>query len=152
MRKGTILFVMLAWVLLGSVAKGQTPEVKFEEATILVGRHELKVQVALSDIQRERGLMNRTSVAPCDGMIFIFYKTEPVAFWMKDTLIPLEVGYFDGNNVLREIYHLKPKDLTPIRSKGAVRAALELPEGEFEKCGIKVGDKWDFEEGMQYRE
>jgi hypothetical protein len=95
--------------------------------------------------QLERGLMYRESLAPYDGMLFEFPYPRAVSFWMKDTQIPLEVGYFDYRGVLVEIYSMKPYDTTEIPSRSrAIRYALELPEGDFEARGLKIGDKIAF--------
>ncbi|NDE91687.1 MAG: hypothetical protein EB059_11250, partial [Alphaproteobacteria bacterium] len=138
MKKATMLFA-LAVLLMVSVTRAQAP-VSFAEAKITVGRHELRVQLAQTPQQCERGLMSRDSLTPWDGMVFIFDNPQPVAFWMKDTKIPLEVGFFDDGGVLQEIYALKPLDLTPIRSKADnIKYALELPAGGFVGRGLRIG-------------
>ena len=145
MGKWTMIFVVCA-VTLAPVAWAQpVPPADFPETTISVGDCVLNVQVAKSSEQLEYGLMNRKTVKPWDGMMFVFPSARPMTFWMKDTLIPLEVGYFDDRGILREVYHMKPKDLTPIRSKSVnVRYALELPEGDFEWREIKLGEVLSF--------
>jgi len=115
---------------------------RFGETTIQVSSKPLFVQTAITDLQHERGLMFRTTVAPYDGMIFIFKSPQKVAFWMKNTLIPLEVGYFNKEGILVEIHSMIPHDMTPIPSSHEdILYALELPIGDFARKGLKIGDK-----------
>lgn len=131
----------------GLVAWAQKP-VEFGEAVVHVGIQPLHVQVADTELARERGLMQRETVAPWDGMLFIFARPQGVSFWMKDTQIPLEVGYFDGTGVLQEIHPLMPYDTTPIKSaKDDILYALELPRGDFARWGLKIGQKLTIAQG-----
>ena len=139
MKKAAILFAFLAGTFLCA------QEVTYKEAALRVGDKTLHVQLADTPLTLEQGLMYRKTVLPYDGMIFVFSKPQQVAFWMKNTLIPLDVGYFDSKKVLREIYSMKPLDLTPILSKSRdIQYALELPAGDFVKKGLKVGDTVDY--------
>lgn len=116
--------------------------VEFAEAVVHVGVQPLHVQVADTEAARELGLMKRDAVAPWDGMLFVFPAPQAVAFWMKDTRVALEVGYFDKDGELKEIYPLEAMDTTPVKSiSEEILYALELPRGGFEKWGLKVGQK-----------
>ncbi len=136
MVRTILLFAMLA-----GVAFAQKP-VEFGEAVIHVGICPLNVQVADTEPARELGLMKRDSVLPWDGMLFVFQEPRAVAFWMKDTRMPLDVGYFDKNGELCEIYPLEPLNTTPVKSiHDDIGYALELPRGDFERWGLKIGQK-----------
>lgn len=86
-------------------------------------------EVAKTSGQRSRGLMNRTS-APKDGMLFVFPTSTTGGFWMKNTLVPLTIVFFDsaGNRVRKLSMVPCRKDPCPIYDPGrAYRFALELP-------------------------
>jgi uncharacterized membrane protein (UPF0127 family) len=97
-------------------------------------------EIARTDTERETGLMFRRSLADGEGMLFVFEKDEMLSFWMKNTLIPLSIAYIAYNGRILEIHDMKPQDLTPVRSGRSVRYALEVPQGWFERAGIKAGD------------
>ena len=91
---------------------------------------------------REKGLMFRKSLPPNGGMLFDFIEARPVAFWMKNTLIPLDMIFIDPagriTNVARQA---KPLDETPIPSDGDVRGVLEIRGGRAAELGIEAGDQ-----------
>jgi hypothetical protein len=101
----------------------------------------LNVEIAKTPAERERGLMNRTSMAENHGMLFIFPNDQHLSFWMKNTDIPLAIAYISQDGTIREIYHMKPHSLEAIQSDHSVRYALEVNEGEFARFGIKPGDR-----------
>ena len=72
-------------------------------------------------------------------MIFVYPRDERMSFWMKNTLVPLSIAFIDSRGVLREILDMKPHDLTPVKSGGYRRYALEVPQGWFAKNGIDAG-------------
>ncbi len=124
--------------------------ISFEQARIHVGDKELFVEVARTMPQLERGLMQRQTVAPFDGMLFVLPKPQRASFWMKNTPLELEVGFFDQAGVLREIHRMKPFDETPIVSRyRTVIYALELPSGDFRGKGILVGQKIRFDDAKK---
>jgi uncharacterized membrane protein (UPF0127 family) len=73
-------------------------------------------------------------------MLFIFDRDQILSFWMKNTPHPLSIAYLDSKGKIRNIYDMTPFSLTPIVSTVSVRYALEVPQGWFEKAGIKTGD------------
>lgn len=138
----TLLFFSLLALLLGPLTAFGQSSVNFFEGTVQLEGQSLKVQIAATEHARERGLMFRETLQPYDGMLFVFEKPQPVAFWMKNTQIPLDIGYFDKDGTLREIYPLEPHNLTPVSSQRSdILYALELPRGDFVKRGLKLGSK-----------
>lgn len=104
--------------------------------------HRFKVEVAKSPEERSQGLMFRRTLAPDAGMLFDFGRTEPVAMWMKNTLIPLDMLFIGGDGAIVNIaQRTVPQSLTPIPSAKPVRFVLELPGGSASRLGIKPGDK-----------
>lgn len=101
----------------------------------------LQVEVVKTDEDRSRGLMNRTSLPPMQGMLFVFDTVQTSAFWMKNTLIPLDMIFMDEKGVITKIHPMaQPNSRTIIKSGGPVRAGLEINGGMAQKLGLKAGD------------
>ena len=109
-----------------------------------VGEKEVWAELAAKPHEREKGLMNRDSLPDGKGMLFVFEKPGPQRFWMKNTRIPLDIGYFSPNGKLLEIHAAKPYDLggEPSRSN-KVQFVLELNLNGFRTMGIRIGDRLD---------
>lgn len=84
--------------------------------------------------------MFRKAVPPDRGMIFPYNPPQSVAFWMKNTLIPLDIVYIDANHRIARIANAQALDLTPLPSGVPVSAVLELAAGRTAQLGIKPGD------------
>ena len=107
------------------------------------GRFDFQVENANTPHTREVGMMCRTAVAPNRGMLFDFQApTDNVAFWMRNTLIPLDIVYIrpDGR-VLSIARNARPLDETPLPAGGRIRAVLELAGGRAAQIGLLPGDK-----------
>lgn len=103
--------------------------------------HPFKIELAATPAERAQGLMFRRALAPDAGMLFDFGRSEPVAMWMENTLIPLDMLFIaaDGR-VVNIAQRAVPMDRTPIPSKGPVKGVLELPGGTAARLGLKAGD------------
>lgn len=109
-----------------------------------LGDRTIQVQVALSSAEIRNGLMFRDSLEPDEGMIFVFEEPRELGFWMRNTRIPLDVGYFSPDGVLREVYPLHPFDETVVRSRSTqLQFALEMNQGWFARHGIGPGARLD---------
>ena len=107
--------------------------------------HRFTVEVARSGSEQETGLMNRPSMDPDHGMIFPYSPALPVAFWMKNTLIPLDMIFIaPGGKILRIEDSAVPYSLEPVPSGGDVEAVLELNGGRAATLGIHHGDQVDW--------
>ena len=105
------------------------------------GDHRFTVEVADSPEQQERGLMFRTSLRGDRGMIFPYDPPREASFWMKNTLIPLDLVFIDaGGRVARIARNATPMSLDPIPSGVPVSGVLELRGGRAAELGIKEGD------------
>lgn len=125
--------------------QGQPVLTPFEPLTILTaqGPRRFRVELADTPIEREFGLMCRAQLAPDAGMLFDFGgPSNDVAFWMRNTLIGLDIIYIrpDGT-VLSIARQAKPLDETLLPAGGVVRAVLEIPAGRAAQLGIQPGDK-----------
>jgi uncharacterized membrane protein (UPF0127 family) len=104
--------------------------------------HRFIVEIARTPEEQVRGLMNRQSLARDRGMIFPYDPPQAVGFWMRDTLIPLDMIFIaPGGKILRIEENTVPLSLDPVVSGGPVEAVLELNGGQSAELGIAAGDK-----------
>ncbi len=100
------------------------------------------VEIADTDATRARGLMFRTELAPDAGMLFDYHREQLTAFWMQNTLIPLDMIFISADGVVKTIHiNARPMDTTSIPSEVPVRFVLEMPGGRSEEIGLAVGDR-----------
>ena len=112
------------------------------EIATSTGQHAFQVEIAANDASRERGLMDRRYMAPDHGMLFEFDRDEPVAFWMKNTYIPLDMIFIAPSGVVtRIVANAEPLSERVIPSGGPCVAVLELNGGTAAAIELKVGDK-----------
>jgi hypothetical protein len=104
------------------------------------GTHEFTVAVAATQEQQERGLMFVKSLPPDRGMIFPYDPPQEIAFWMKNTLIPLDIIYIRANGTIARIVNAQAMDITPLPSGEPVALVLEIGGGRAKQLGIKEGD------------
>jgi uncharacterized membrane protein (UPF0127 family) len=140
-----VLGLVLGFALsLGLGAPAALAKTKLDPLQVVGGQGTASFQVEFVDTpkSRERGLMYRKSLAPNAGMLFDFKTEREVAFWMKNTFIPLDLIYIraDGQ-ILSIIRNAKPHDESPLPSGGPVRAVLEIPGGRAAQLGIWPGDR-----------
>lgn len=106
------------------------------------GRVRFLVEIADEPRERERGMMCRTAMAPDRGMLFDFQTERPLAFWMKNTLIPLDMVFIRADGRVLSIWrNARPLDETPAPSGGPARAVLEIPGGRAAQLGVLPGDR-----------
>jgi uncharacterized membrane protein (UPF0127 family) len=110
------------------------------------GPSRFEVELALNDQSRERGLMFRTEVAPGTGMLFVFPEAGPHAFWMKNTLVPLDMVFLGADrHVVGVIENAEPQTLTSRDPGVPSQYVLEVASGTAFARGFRVGDLVDFE-------
>lgn len=104
------------------------------------GPRHFTVELADTPEARAKGLMFRRSMPPDHGMLFDFEVEQPVAFWMKNTPLPLDMLFIDAKGVIARIEAgATPYSETPIPSGRPVRAVLELNAGTAARLGIAPG-------------
>lgn len=112
--------------------------------TIKLGDAPAKLQVAVHMTEMQRGLMGRKTLGADEGMIFVYARPQQMSFWMHDTPTPLDIGFFDAQGVLREVYPLQPFDETTVRSYSQqLQFAVEMNQGWYAQHGVKPGAKLD---------
>jgi uncharacterized protein len=106
------------------------------------GQLAFTVEIADDPQERSRGLMYRESMARGAGMLFIYETPQPASFWMKNTLIPLDMLFADKTGKIITVHsNAIPGDLTPIPGGPNVYAVLEINGGLAQKYGITVGSQ-----------
>lgn len=104
------------------------------------GKESFSVEVADDGAERAQGLMFRTELAPASGMLFVYEMPRRVSFWMKNTLIPLDMVFADASGTVTRVHSgAVPEDLTPIDGGEGVQFVLEINAGLASKLGIGPG-------------
>ena len=133
---GLVLLVLVA------CSDAQSGAFGLRTVDLNVGGTSLKVEVADTQESLANGLMYRSALPDGQGMLFILGPAEQASFWMKNTKIPLSIGYIDGNAVLREEHDMQPFDERTIRStSNEICYAIEVNQGWFQKHHIDPGAK-----------
>ena len=102
--------------------------------------HRFKIWMAVSNAQRERGLMFVKSLPDNEGMLFVYPAPQPASMWMKNTYIPLDMIFIRADGKIANIAaNATPHSLDTIESKEPVLAVLELKGGTAAKLGIRPG-------------
>ena len=140
--------IALACTLVLAGCGGSTPPVQELPTGVLhieTGSGEVEVQVSIAETpeSRQQGLMGVTEMAPDTGMVFL--ESEPVqqGFWMKDTLIPLSIAFWDAEGTIRAILDMEPcrEDPCKVYDPGVSwLGAVEVNQGFFADNGVEVGD------------
>ncbi len=120
----------------------------FERGTVVIesgrGDVEVDVEIAETPVQHQFGLMHRESLGSEAGMVFFFAEEMRGGFWMKNTLIPLSIAYFDADGKILRILDMEPceADPCPVYDPDvAYRGALEVNKGAFQRWGVSPGDR-----------
>lgn len=104
--------------------------------------HVFQVEVMKTPEGRSKGLMFRQHMADDRGMLFDFEREEPVAMWMRNTYIPLDMVFIRANGTIHRIHErAQPLDETTIPAGAPVRYVLEINGGLAAKLGLKAGDR-----------
>ncbi|GAA4712840.1 DUF192 domain-containing protein [Sphingomonas lutea] len=107
--------------------------------------HRFTVEVARTAEEQAQGLMFRESLADDRGMIFPFEPPREAGFWMKNTLIPLDMIFIRADGTIARIAaNTVPHSLEPVQSGEPVAAVLEIRGGRSAELGIKEGDRVDW--------
>ncbi len=135
---------ILAIVLLCGAAANAPPPLPV--TTVVIdsdhGPVTFRTEVAADPASQERGLMFRTKLAPDAGMLFDFHKSDFQAFWMKNTVLPLDMIFIRSDGTISSIApEAVPYSETPIPSAEPVRAVLEIDGGRAAQLGIEPGQR-----------
>ncbi len=144
----TLVAAVLAVAGTGCASAAKAPSTKLDAHVVpltiatATRKHAFTVEVARTEAQQERGLMFRTHLSPDRGMIFPMVPARYASFWMKNTLIPLDMIFvrLDGT-IARIAARATPQSLEPIGSGEPVAAVLEIAGGRAAQLGISNDDR-----------
>ena len=135
-----VIFLILIFIVFAATvcvyADSLTKEIK-----VKIHNKTYTFELAETKQERSKGLMFRKELAPDSGMFFIFNKPDYLTFYMKHTIIPLDIAFIDQNLTIVDIRKLHPLDTTFVTSKAKAIYALEVNRGFFQRVGLKPGDK-----------
>jgi uncharacterized protein len=141
---------MLVLVVLGSGCGRNAPASASRQKTvndwfaIQVGAQTVQMQIAVFPAEMERGLMQRRDIARDQGMLFVYRDPTQMSFWMRNTPLPLDIGFFTAAGELKEIYTMLPYDETPVQSRSnGLQFALEMNKGWYRENGVRPDAKLD---------
>lgn len=138
----TVFYAFLA--LPAGAQNGPQPKLKVESLEILTktGIRVFNVEIAATAEQQRIGLMFRKEVPDGEGMLFDFGPSRPVAMWMQNTIVSLDMIFIRADGTIANIAKgTTPFSLQPVESAGPVRAVLEIVAGAADRYGIVAGDK-----------
>lgn len=105
-----------------------------------VGNETFVLEVARTGPQQEKGLMERDTLPPDHGMIFVFPVEQVLSFYMKNTRFPLDIVFLDSQGKVVSVHQMKAYDLSTTSSDAPAQYAIELNKGAASAAGVKVGD------------
>jgi uncharacterized membrane protein (UPF0127 family) len=135
-----VLSTLLALCTALPVQAQQTPT-KFPVTQLTAGMYVIQAEVAVTEAQREEGLMFREKLGANQGMVFLFGSPAGVCMWMKNTLLPLSVAFMDGDHKIINIEDMQAQTLDSHCAQRPANYALEMNLGWFKQKNIKPGMK-----------
>jgi uncharacterized membrane protein (UPF0127 family) len=133
--------IVLAFILIIPACTQGQQKLVIHSAT---GDHQVKVEVVTDPADQARGLMYRRSLDKDSGMLFIFKREEPQSFWMKNTLIPLDMIFISRDLTIVDITTMQPCTTDPCpnyTSRQPAQYVLEVNANYCRSRNIKTGDK-----------
>ena len=150
-QTGTVVETPVATIVGGSPSPQPSPA-RGEGAglrVLMVGGQPFRVELAVTREEQLRGLLGRESLDPDAGMLFVFSVERTQSFWMKETLIPLDLIYLDAEGTVVSVHTMAPEPgvpdalLTRYSSAGPALYALEINAGLAEALGVAWGEVVD---------
>lgn len=130
------MMVLLAQSVLAAECRDETVQIKGD-----FGQARFNVEIADDEAERSLGLMHRTEMATSAGMLFVYPRPQGLSFWMRNTLIELDMLFIDPTGVVQHVHHrAKPLDETPIFGGQGLTHVLEINGGLAESLGIEAGN------------
>ena len=122
----------------------QQPQTDLPRTQLSVGLYKIDAQIAQTPLQREIGLMFRKEMPQAEGMIFVFEQPATQCFWMRNTILPLDIVFVGADRRVLNVVHAVPYDETPLPSAGKAAMVLEINAGRAARLGIAPGTplKW----------
>ena len=136
--RGMAAALVMTWLAAGPV---QAQVQQLPTIELSAGMHRIEAEVAATPDQRQIGLMNRPTMPPNHGMLFVFEGPGMHCFWMRNTLLPLSIAFLRDDGQIVNIADMQPQNDTSHCPREPVRYALEMNQGWFAKRGFKPGDR-----------
>jgi len=133
-----IIVALAGWLLAGQAFAGDVDRTH-DARRLCVGVHAIQAEVAVTDAERQLGLMHRAELGPDSGMLFDFTTPRIACLWMKDTFIALSAAFLDAEGRIVAIADMQPGTLDTHCSPSPVRYALEMNQGWFAGRRIAPG-------------
>lgn len=145
-------FICIVALLLASVQVHALPvsvSAPVEVSHMVLGGHPFNLEVARTPAQWQKGLSKRSNLKDNEGMVFVFDREQLLHFWMRETLIPLDIIYFNSDGSFNSVYKNVPSCKLPkytsaycpnYASKGSARFVVELKGGTLERLGISTSN------------
>lgn len=147
MSKKTLIIISLVLLVGGAVFFGRYYLNEQKEQKICLRGHCFLAEIAKTEQQREKGLMNRKEMAQNKGMLFVFEQEGLYSFWMKNTFIPLDIIWLDGQGrtvfISQDVLPCNEDPCPIVSSDKLAKYVLELNAGQAQNIGLKIGDGWD---------
>ena len=141
--KFLLYFISICLILTACQSDKKTIKAKLNEKTYTF-------ELALTHEEKAKGLMFRKKLSTNGGMLFVYGYATYLEFYMKNTLIPLDLAFIDAEKKIISIEDMKPFDETTVASPKKAMYVLEVNKGFFAKNGIKVGDSITFLSPLPY--
>ena len=146
MRALIVVLITAAFAVSVYASDANSPQPTLPLAPLVIdtakGPVQFTVELAINWPQQERGLMFRKTLPPNAGMLFDFGKEQETSFWMRNTLIPLDMLFIRANGAIARVAaNAKPLSEESIPSYEPVRAVLEIAGGRAAELGLRPGDK-----------
>lgn len=135
---GPVFLVLLLLIACTGLVWAQST--RLPQAEIHVGTRAVQAEIASTPASRQHGLMGRAALPDSHGMLFVFDETDLHCFWMKDTPLPLSIAFITPQGRIISLADMQPYSEAVHCPSAAVRYALEMPQGWFDRSGIHIGD------------
>lgn len=131
--------IVMAGLAVLTFAGGALAQSAMPVLELTSGMYRIEAEVAATDPYRQLGLMNRKSMPPQRGMLFVFNHENTHCMWMRNTLLPLSVAFMDASGTIINIEDMQPQTEDNHCARRPARFALEMNVGWFAQRGIKPG-------------
>lgn len=140
LRRLTLIYKqILVAMLFAIVLPGWAQQAQLPLLELFAGMHRIDAEIAATTDSRQIGMMQRTSMAPQRGMLFVFPEVTKQCMWMRNTLLPLSVAFLDEKGRIINVEDMQPQTDTNHCSANPARYALEMNLGWFKSRGLTAG-------------
>lgn len=131
--------LIIVLVSISQIVSADNSELTFARQLLIINGVKLQAELAVTDEQRQQGLMFRKSLEAGHGMLFYLDDDSMPCFWMKNTYVPLSLAFINKHYQVVQIEQLQPESLSHVCAMQPIRYALEVPQGWFNEQGIDIG-------------